>query len=67
MEVVYLRTDRSGGEPVARKANVSWCFILCCAGQENAGFCRRPGGAPYPDSDWGGATYNLTHVGGWCG
>ena len=37
--LVYLRTDRSGGEPVARKAEVSWCFILCCASQENAGFC----------------------------
>jgi hypothetical protein len=29
--VVYLRTDRSGGEPVARRADVSWCSIQCCA------------------------------------
>lgn len=31
IEEVYLRTDRSGGEPVARRADVSGGFIQCCA------------------------------------
>ena len=51
---MHLRTDRSGGEPIARRADVSWCFIQCCAAS------RRTRGFVDPQEardfgDWGRA------------
>jgi hypothetical protein len=62
--VVYLRTDRSGGEPIAQRADVSWWFIQCCAASRRTrGFVDSQEARHF--RDMGGQTYNLTHVGDW--